>query len=86
MLGLHEGDVVGAQLDWFATDRDDQPVFRQPVSTSDVGRGLAADQLSAGAVGDQCGVQRVVDVSVHRYDGRQPRHLGPGQAAVDTRR
>ena len=85
-MRLHQRYVVGAQLNWLARDRDDETVLGQPVSAPDIGRRLATDQLRAGAVGDQRGIHHVVDVRVHRNDGRQPRHLGPGKASVDARR
>ncbi|WP_369829243.1 hypothetical protein, partial [Mycobacterium sp. 1245801.1] len=70
-MRFDQGDVVGAQLHRFAVGRDDDPVLRQAVSPSDVGRGLPADQPRAGAVGDECGVQHVVEVGVHRDDRLQ---------------
>src|ERR1700727_170655 len=48
-----------------------------------IGRGLAADQLRPGAVSDQRGIQRVVEMRVHWDDSRQPRDADARQASVD---
>ena len=44
------------------------------------------DQPRTCAIGNQCGVQHMVEVGVHRDDRFKPRHLCPGQAAVHARR
>ncbi|OBI66371.1 hypothetical protein A5706_13885 [Mycobacterium sp. E796] len=68
-MGLHQRYVEGAQANRLTRRRDDDAVPGQPVSAADVGGRLAADQPRAGAVGDQRGVQHVVDVGVHRDHG-----------------
>ncbi|CFI07079.1 Uncharacterised protein [Mycobacterium tuberculosis] len=85
-MRLHQRHVEGAQLDWFTWDGDDKRLLRQPVSAPDIGRRLPPDQLGSGTVGDQRGIHRVVDVSVHRDNGRQPGDIGPGKATVDPLR
>ena len=65
-------NVEGAQSNWFPRLGDDQTVLGKAVAAPDVGRGFAADQQRAGAVGDQRGVQDVVEMRMHRDDRRQP--------------
>ena len=86
MVRLHQRDVVAAQPNWFAGNRDDKAILGQPVAATDIGRRFAPDQQGAGSIGDQRGIQHVVEVGVHRDDSLQSGHLGPGKAAVDARR
>ena len=67
---LYQRDIEGAQPNWLARDRDNQSVIGKAVAASDIGRRFAADQLRAGTIGDQRGIQRVVEVRVHRDDRR----------------
>src|SRR3984957_4839209 len=56
------------------------------MSAAYIGRGLAADQLRPGAVSDQRGIQRVVEMRVHWDDGRQLCDADARQASVDPGR
>jgi hypothetical protein len=54
------------------------------VTAADVGRRFTAHQQSAGALGDQRGVQRVVEVRVHRDDCGEAVHADARQTALDA--
>ena len=86
MARFHQRYIEGAQPNWCARVGDHQAFCGKSMAAADIGRGLAADQLRPGAVGDQRGIQRVVEMRVHRDDSRQPRDADACQASVDPGR
>ncbi len=85
-MRFHECYVEVAQPNWRTRFGDHQPGLVKAVATADIRRGLAADQLRAGAVCDERGIQGVVEVRVHRYDRREAFDPDPRETPVDPGR
>ena len=86
MFGFDECDVVGAERDGLAGNRDERAVFGESAADADLCRRLAADEPCAGALGDSGRIHRVVEMGVHGQHGLQPVDAHSLQAVVDTGR